>query len=54
LHGACLVAAMLRVFDYPPVSHYALVGLAIGRSLDASVMCLIFVFLKVLLTFQWF
>jgi len=39
---------MLRVFGYPPVSHYALVGLAIGRSLDTSVMCLIFFFLKVL------
>ena len=36
--SACLVAAMLRVFGYPPVSHYALVGLAIGRSLDASLL----------------
>jgi len=33
---------MLRVLGYPPVSHYALVGLAIGRSLDVSVVCLIF------------
>ena len=36
MHGACLVAAVLRVFAYSPVSHYALVGLAIGRSLYVS------------------
>jgi len=41
-----VVAAMLPVFGHPPVSHYALVGLAIGRSLYVSAMCHIFFFLK--------
>jgi len=35
---------MLRVFGYPPVSHYALVVLAIGRSLDVSNASYFFLF----------
>ena len=57
---ACVIIAWrllgcrsLRVFAYPPVSHYALVGLAIGRSLDVSVMRFVFFFLKEL-TFSRF
>jgi len=42
--GVGLVAAVLCMLAYPLVPHYALVGVVIGRSLDVSVMCLIFSF----------
>jgi len=39
---SCLVTAMLHMLVHPPVWHYALIGLAIGCSLDVSDACLIF------------